>query len=118
MSTIAGKSRRLLREYSLRVYSNDFDGRITFIKLGMTVHDLLVHLHRARILGPVRIGAERHILPLFLLGHKAQWTHFELFILIKVYLSFRRKDIFSGLRISSIDTLKRKENYLGPVDLV
>ena len=75
-------------------------------------------LHRARILGPVRIGAERHILPLFLLGHKAQWAHFELFILIKVYLSFRRKDIFSGLRISSIDTLKRKENYLGPVDLV
>ena len=75
------------------------------------------YLHRARILGPVRIGSERHILP-FLLGHKAQKANNELLILIKGYLSFRKKVYFGGLSISSIDTPKRKENYLRPVDLL
>ena len=39
MSLFTGIARGVLREYSLRVYSNDLDGRVTFIKVGISDHD-------------------------------------------------------------------------------
>ena len=61
MSTITGIERGILRVDSLRVYSNDLDGRVPFIKLGMSDHDSKNHNSPSM----VTVRGERNVLLFF-----------------------------------------------------